>query len=650
MSRRHTPWIVACLACLVAGCADRNAPGAPAAATPRASPREPVAVAPTPAPAPPAPPAPSPATTTRAAPATTSALPSPSPTAPATRPSAAGAPASATEAPRGKPAPPLVPRAVVATATSSSQIALSWEQPPGPTAPAGYEVFRDGRPAGKGSEPRFTDDHLRPWSKHCYAVQAFDASGQRSARSPETCARTRDETPPTEPRGLKAEVRGVDAVALSWLASTDDDEVDAYQVLRGAKLLSTGKATAFMEPGLAPAREYCYAVRAIDRARNGSAPAGPVCVVIPDVTAPTVPSKVVAAADGEHAITVGWTASTDDVGVARYEVVTDDAARSSVAAPAQPGAREGGLAVATHRCYVVRACDAAGNCSAWAPPACATTPDLTPPTPPASPAAVAASDTAIELRWEASTDNLRVAGYEVLRGDAVVARTETGTTAREAGLQPARQYCYTVRARDPAGNASTSAKACATTPDVKPPTAPGRPAAVPVSSTQVFVAWDPSTDDVGVAGYEVYRGAALVAKVTATRAREHRLEASHEYCYTVRAVDAAGNRSSSAGPFCTVTASPAGLSAPSDLRVRRLSRTNILLQWEPSESKGVVYRVYAQGDRLAGLTAGNTFTPSGTFGAEPNCFRVAALDTNDRESPRSNEVCAAPAEGAQSSR
>jgi chitodextrinase len=514
----------------------------------------------------------------------------------------------------------------------------------------GYEVFRDERLAGKASEPRFTDDHLRPWSRHCYAVQAYDASGQRSARSPLTCAQTKDETPPTEPRALKAEVRGVDAVALTWQASTDDDEVDLYQVSRGDKVITTGKTIGLVEPGLAPAKEYCYSVRAIDRAGNRSTPAGPACVVVPDITAPTVPTKVTATADGEHAISIGWGASKDDVGVARYEVATDGEARRTIGSLAQTTTREGGLAVATRHCYFVRACDAAGNCSAWTPPACATTPDLTPPTPPPSPAAVAESDAAIEVRWGASTDNLGVTGYEVLRGDVVVARTEAGTSARDAGLQPAKQYCYTVRARDLAGNTSTSAKACATTPDVKPPTAPGRPAAVPVSSTQVFVAWDPSTDDVAVAGYEVYRDGSLVAKVAATRAREHRLEPSHKYCYTVRAFDAAGNRSGAAGPFCTVTTAPAELSAPSDLRVRRVSRTNILLQWEPSESKGVVYRIYAQGDRLAGLTAGNTFTPSGTFGAEPNCFRVAALDTNDRESQRSNEVCATPVEDAHSTR
>lgn len=671
MDGLRTTWIAACLTCLLTGCADRGAPGAPPDARPREPVREPATAASAPAATKPLPPptSRSPRTTSApsAQPATASSAPAlaapiplptsrppgttSAPSVPAAQPAtAAAAPTPAAGVTGSRPAPPLAPRAVVAASLSSSQIALSWQGTADSAAPAGYEVFRDDRLVGNVNELRFTDGHLRPWSRHCYAVQSYDASGQRSARSVAACAQTKDDTPPTEPRGVKAAVRGVDSVALTWLPSTDDDEVDAYQISRGDKVIAILKTIGLVEPGLAPAKEYCYSVRALDRAGNASPPAGPVCLVVPDITAPTVPTEVAAAADGEHAIAVGWNASTDDVGVARYEVATDGEARRTIGSAPQTTVREGGLAIGTRHCYVVRACDAAGNCSAWTQPACATTPDLTPPTPPLSLSAVAESDTAIEVRWGPSTDNVGVTGYEVLRGVEVLARVETGTRMRDSGLRPARQYCYTVRARDLAGNTSKPAKACATTPDLKPPTAPARPAAVPVSSTQVFVAWDPSTDDVGVAGYEVFRDGSLVAKVTATRAREHRLEPSHRYCYTVRAFDAAGNRSSAAGPFCTVTSTPAELSAPSDLRVRRISRTNILLQWEPSDAKGVVYRVYAQGDRLAGLTSGNTFTPSGTFGAEPSCYRVAALDTNDRESPKSNEVCATPTEGTQSAR
>ncbi len=611
MSGRRTTWIAACLACLLAGCADREVPTAPAG-QPGAPHQEP---------APPSAPA--------------------SPAQPATT---AGKPAPAAEDTRPRPAPPVPPTGVVAKALSSSQIALSWQGAPDPAVPAGYEIFRDERLVAKASELRFTDDHLRPWSDHCYAVQAYDAFGQRSRRSPPICARTRDDTPPTAPGELKAEGRPVNSVTLTWQPSTDDDQVDAYEVSRGGKSVVTVKANGLVEPGLEPTKEYCYSVVAIDRARNRSA-AVSACVVVPDTTPPTIPTNVAATAAGEHAITVSWTASTDDAGVARYELSADGEAPKPLGSPAQTTAREGGLAVASRHCYGVRACDASGNCSASTPAVCATTPDLTPPSTP-SPSAVASSDSKIEVRWGASTDNLGVTGYEVQRVDEVVARTETGTSMRDSGLRPARKYCYSVRAHDLAGNTSSpSAKACATTPDLKPPTAPGRPAAVPVSSTQVFVGWDASTDDVGVAGYEVYRDTSLVATVTATRAREHRLKPAQKYCYTVRALDAAGNRSTAVGPFCTVTTTPAELSAPSDLRVRRLSRTNILLQWEPSEAKDVLYRVYAQGDRLAGLTADNAFTPSGTFGAEPNCFRVAALDTNNRESSRSNEVCATSADG-----
>jgi chitodextrinase len=615
MGVHRTAWIVG-LASLLAGCADGGAPSA----TPSQPSRVPHDEAP-------------------AAPAVT----------PPARPAAvAEGSAGPAQPSAARPAPPLTPKHVVATTLSSSQIALSWESPT-ESAPNRYEIFREESLVTTSTDPHFTDEQLRPWSRHCYAVRAVGADGQRSARSPLACAQTRDETPPTAPGELKVESKSVNAVTLTWSASSDDDQVDSYEVLRGEKVIGSVKTTGLVDEKLAPATAYCYSVRALDRARNRSLAAGPACVFVPDTTAPTVPTEVAASADGEHAITVRWKPSADDVGVARYEMSADDGAPRSVGA--QTIARDDGLAVATRHCYGLRACDAAGNCSTWSEPACATTPDLTPPSQPPSPAATAASDTEVEVRWGAATDNVGVTAYEVLRGDEIVARTAGATSASEEGLHPARKYCYTVRALDAAGNRSiVSSAACATTPDLTPPTPPGRPAAIPVSSTQMFVAWDPSTDDVGIAGYEVYRGASLVAKVTATRAREKRLEAAHEYCYTVRAFDAAGNRSSAAGPICAVTAEPSELSAPSDLRVRRISLTNILLQWEPSEVKGILYRVYAQGNRDVGLTAATTFTPAGRLGAEPNCFRVAAVDTTGRESAKSNEACATGADGPVTSR
>ena len=64
--------------------------------------------------------------------------------------------------------------------------------------------------------------------------------------------------------------------------------------------------------------------------------------------------------------------------------------------------------------------------------------------------------TSTTLSWSASTDNTGTTGYDILEGTRVVA-TATGTTTTISGLTAGLQYVYSVRARDAAGNTSTSA-------------------------------------------------------------------------------------------------------------------------------------------------------------------------------------------------
>jgi chitodextrinase len=536
--------------------------------------------------------------------------------------------------------PPAAPRKISAVVQSSAEVVIAWEPAGEGAAAAGYELFRGGARVARTVETRAVDRGLRAGTRACYAVRARDAAGRLSEPTPSTCVETPDTTPPEPPPGL-AVALAPGGLAVSWRTASDDVGVVAYEVWRGNERLAFGPAQSFADTGVKEGQEHCYQVRAVDRAGNRSAPAGPACAAIPDTTPPSVPSRLVARAEGETEVALGWEASSDDVGVAGYEVLRTGPAGTAPAASA-PGTalRDRGLAVATRYCYSVRACDAAGNCSAPSTEACVATPDLTPPSAPSAVSAAAASDKAVELRWKPSTDNVGVVRYEVRRGAQILPPAREAFV-RDEGLRPAVEYCYAVVAYDAAGLASApSARACARTPDLTPPTPPGRLAAVPVSASQVFVAWDPSADDVGVEGYEVLRSGTVVARVAATRAREFNLQSEREYCYAVRAFDAAGNRSEPAGPACATTVNPAQLSAPSDLRVQRVSETNVLLQWEPSEAPGVLYRVYAQGNKRVGLTSSNTFTPGGTMGAQANCYRVAAFDSEGRESPRSNEICA----------
>ena len=198
--------------------------------------------------------------------------------------------------------------------------------------------------------------------------------------------------------------------------------------------------------------------------------------------------------------------------------------------------------------------------------------DTTPPTAPTGLVATAASANEIDLSWSAASDNVAVTQYKVFRNGAGIALT-SGTTYRDAMLQPATDYGYYVVAYDAAGNASpasttAAAKTYATTSsvDTTPPTVPMGLTATVASSTQVNLSWNPSTDNVAVAGYDVYRDGYPIAVTTATQYQDTGLDVGTSYSYTVDAYDAAGNVSAQSAPATAIPACftiPGGAGTPS---------------------------------------------------------------------------------------
>ena len=86
--------------------------------------------------------------------------------------------------------------------------------------------------------------------------------------------------------------------------------------------------------------------------------------------------------------------------------------------------------------------------------------DTTAPSVPGQPTASNVTATGATLTWAASTDNVGVAGYDVLRatgsGPASVVGPAAGTTFQATGLSGNTTYTFTVRARDAAGNTSAA--------------------------------------------------------------------------------------------------------------------------------------------------------------------------------------------------
>ncbi len=189
-----------------------------------------------------------------------------------------------------------------------------------------------------------------------------------------------DAVAPSAPTNLTGS-GAIGTATLNWTASTDNIGVTSYDVYRSttsgftpslATKIGATTTTTFTDTGVV-AGNYFYVVRANDRAGNASAPSNEAPVtVLADVTPPTAPTGLAATAVNSRQVNLAWTASSDNAGVTRYNVLRNGQPLGTapgttyVDASAQPN---------TTYTYTVTAQDAAGNVSGPSNPSTVTTPN-----------------------------------------------------------------------------------------------------------------------------------------------------------------------------------------------------------------------------------------------------------------------------------
>ncbi|MGD8569942.1 MAG: PKD domain-containing protein, partial [Gammaproteobacteria bacterium] len=188
-------------------------------------------------------------------------------------------------------------------------------------------------------------------------------------------------------------------------------------------------------------------------------------------------------------------------------------------------------------------------------------------------------------------------------------------------------------------------------PDALPPAAPNNLVAFPVSDSEVVLVWNPATDNVGVAGYRVYRNNDNSNAFPVTTAfpvfSDTGLETGSEYCYTVEAFDGAGSASTATDEVC-VTPQPVDDTPPdaiTNLNATAKSDTEISLIWTPSASNDVIGYDILRGVSGAVNEKIATVVPSsyGDFNLAPEteyCYIVKAFDATGLRSAQSSEACA----------
>ncbi|MFC7682133.1 lytic polysaccharide monooxygenase [Paenibacillus sp. GCM10028914] len=100
-------------------------------------------------------------------------------------------------------------------------------------------------------------------------------------------------------------------------------------------------------------------------------------------------------------------------------------------------------------------------------------------------------------------------------------------------------------------------------PDTQAPTAPANLMSTSTTATSVALSWSAASDNVGVTGYDIYKGSTLAGSVAGSvlNYTVNGLTANTAYDFTVKAIDAAGNVSS-ASNVVTVTTSNAAATYP----------------------------------------------------------------------------------------
>ncbi|HEY1369619.1 MAG TPA: fibronectin type III domain-containing protein, partial [Gaiellaceae bacterium] len=338
----------------------------------------------------------------------------------------------------------------------------------------GYGVFADGTRVGTSTVSRYTFSGFTCGTRHRLAVNAFDAAGNNSGRTAVTASTDKcpapppDTHPPSTPAHLHVTGSTGSSISIGWDASTDDVGVAGYDVYRGSTIVDRTRTTSYTVRNLDCGTRYSLAVDAYDRVGNRSSNAGlsASTSACPDTQRPSTPSGLHLTGSTTTSLSVAWNASTDNVRVASYGLYRNG---TSTGGTSSTSATFTGLSCSTTYTLSVDAVDPAGNrsklatmtsstkaCAAPTPPPPPPSPPPPPPSPPFPPP------------------------------------------------PPPPPFPSPPPPPPPPPSPPSPPPG-----DTQAPSTPGGLRVTSATDTAISIAWNASTDNVGVTGYGLYRGGSL---------------------------------------------------------------------------------------------------------------------------------------------
>lgn len=456
--------------------------------------------------------------------------------------------------------------------------------------------------------------------------------------------------PPPVPDGLTSPIQTGISVTLEWNPPKDDEGVTGYEIWRDGTKVGENTTTRFTDTCLTPSTTYNYTVKAFNAARNLSAPSTSLAVKtkVQGPEPPTAPTDLKADIDiTTSSVSLTWTAATDNYCFAGYEIDRDDV---KVNTSKTTSYLDSSLKPDTTYHYTVKAFDAAGNYSV---PSNLVVVRIPPCTNVATVYYYRPDWTTVNIHYRPIGGTWTAVPGVAMNNACPDYKIKTINLCPATGLQAVfnngsgtwdnnngqNYQLGTGISVVKGGQVTTGTIPC----DPVPPTPPTKLVTSDVvACNSVTLTWAAATDNVGVAGYRVFRDGVKIGTTTDTRYGDTTVAASTKYTYTVKAYDAANNESAASNLLAVTTPKCVDITPPSvpvGLTASDVTDIQATISWQAStDNVGVVgYKVLRNGVEV-GMTPTTSYTDSGLSADMIYSYTVKAYDAANNISEASSPL------------
>jgi fibronectin type 3 domain-containing protein len=465
-----------------------------------------------------------------------------------------------------------------------------------------------------------------------------------------------DVLPPTAPANVAAAAPSGLAVELTWTPATDDVGISGYDIYRNGSLVtSIPAASSYTDLAVSPRTDYTYAIRARDAAGNSSGVSNPAFVSTGDVfrddfeTGDLSKWTTAAGLAVQHEIVDGgsWAARAVSDGSAgssaqvRLPSTVDALYYRARFRVASQGANPINLLRFRTTANGALASVYFSNTGkiGYRDDTSGTT--------------VTTRKTVATNTWHELQLYIGVNGgakhVEVwLNGDEVITQTDPSGVSSIGRLElgdPLSGRMFDVAFDNIVAGFTSFAH-------VAPPPTPKNLRSLAHSASEVELEWELASDDVGVAGYRIYRDGRAIAEADATTSwfTDTELADSTTYTYYVTALDAVGRESAASNVIAASTSDATKPSTPEGLSaVAAAGSDRVDLSWSSaSDDVGVSgYRIYRDGAAVPLASLGGStpsFSDATVAPATEYSYTVTAVDAGGNESDASEPASARTAD------